>query len=549
MKRAKHLKEILFLLLMTGTIAQAQSTGDYKTKASGLWSDVSIWQIWDGLSWIDASVLPDASLEFVHISIGDSVSIDHALVLDKVVIDDGGILTLSNMMIPFTDTLHNASDSKLEVNGKLYIGSGATLKGAGTLLNNASGYISLDNGGTVAAPLINNGTLEIGSLATLRNSIFINNNTMILDDNSVLNVTNATLINNDSISVLGESYVTGGNTGIFNNNSGAEIYKADINATLQITQMVTFANYGILKGQGTYDLPSSNINTGIVSPGNSAGKLSITPNAVNGRSPTFDMQITGSGAAPGTTYDQVTFTPDIPLITDLSSSSLVVNDMGNTDPVGTVYAIMVAPFLFTGNFTDVSIPSNYSLHYNLNTVTLIKESPLTVAWGSFTAIARNNQAYLQWSILQGKNVAYFTVEYSSDGFQYVTLDTIAAQNPNTAVTPYSYYHPLPSTAVNYYRIKMTEEDKAQSYSPTVSLRINSAAVQIAPNPVEDMVFLFLSTDKASMRIVNAQGEEIKRIQVYEGMNTMFLGDLTPGVYQLFIQEDNSEPDMTKIVKL
>jgi hypothetical protein len=542
------LTNLLVILLFAANVLQAQSVGDFRTKASGIWKDISIWQTWDGAAWNDASTLPDPLTKYAHISSGDSVVLDTAMVLNKVIIDSGGILTLSNPSQSFTDTLKN-SDSNLEINGHLYIADNATIVGAGTLVINWGGSLSFVNDAALELPVTNNGTIYLGAYLSIFNSTFTNNAVLVMGDYSVLNLTNSTLVNNDSISIEGTAEVTSDNSGLIINSSTGVIHKSDGTASFHLDPSITFSNAGILNGVGAYDIPSAVLNTGVIAPGDAgAGSLGITPYPVSGRTPVFQMEIDGTGAIAGNTYDQVTFTTTAPTTTNLSGSSLLFTDKGNTDPIGTIYTIMISPTFITGTFASVSIPPGYSLHYNLYTVTLEKLTSLDVTWGVFTVSATEKQSYLQWTTLSETKAVFFTVEFSTDGIRYVALDTILAKGSSSSATFYEYVHKNPVDGINYYRIRLTEENGTRKYSPSISLRLE-VVLQIAPNPVTDALQVQLSADKASIWVVNAQGEEVRQLPIFRGFNIMFFGDLAPGVYQLFIQQDNLAPDIIKIVKL
>ena len=148
---------IAVIFLLISHMADAQSTGDYRTNAATMnWSSASNWQRWNGSTWVSnpSQGYPgqNAGTGTVTILNGHSVILNNspAQNIGSLVIGGGtsGSLTIGN----------NNTNRTLKVTGNVTVSNNASLTSAG-------------NGGNdlnIAGDLINNGTfdLHIGSATT-----------------------------------------------------------------------------------------------------------------------------------------------------------------------------------------------------------------------------------------------------------------------------------------------------------------------------------------------------------------------------------------------
>ncbi|MGY8916071.1 MAG: hypothetical protein ACKVJF_13445, partial [Flavobacteriales bacterium] len=82
----------MFLLLF-GLPLLAQVTGDYKSKATGLWSNSSTWQIYNGTTWVNATTYPgqNSNVGTVTIGSGNTVTLNvniTSYTINKLIIGD-----------------------------------------------------------------------------------------------------------------------------------------------------------------------------------------------------------------------------------------------------------------------------------------------------------------------------------------------------------------------------------------------------------------------------------------------------------------------------
>lgn len=157
---------ILLSTLVLGSTS-AQTNGDFRSAASGLWSSVSTWQQYNGTEWVAASVAPSANNAVITISIrsAHTVTIMTSInALSRTIIETGGTL---NVAVDKTLRFGTAvTGNKLTIQGTLnnsgiIVFSGTSVVDFGGLLNNLStGELSF-SGNTVQLSV--SGTFRNGS--------------------------------------------------------------------------------------------------------------------------------------------------------------------------------------------------------------------------------------------------------------------------------------------------------------------------------------------------------------------------------------------------
>ena len=91
------MKKFFFMLLILGVagLVMAQTTGDYRAVGSNTWTTLSIWQRFDGATWVAATSSPTASnANLITIPAGMTVRIGSTATIDQVVIETGGQISI-----------------------------------------------------------------------------------------------------------------------------------------------------------------------------------------------------------------------------------------------------------------------------------------------------------------------------------------------------------------------------------------------------------------------------------------------------------------------
>ncbi len=162
----------------------------------------------------------------------------------------------------------------------------------------------------------------------------------------------------------------------------------------------------------------------------------------------------------------------------------------------------------------------------------------------FVTQSNNEYVYLQWEVKDTVGeVLYFTVEKSHNGVQWKTLDTVY-KNSNA----YFYYtDSLPSTGVNYYRVKANATDKSvYSFSRRAYIGVIDNFVTVYPNPVNRTLrfqMAALTRGRYQASVFSVTGIKIaQKIIDHDGKDNYITVPLPPsaskGIYYLVLMNKN-----------
>lgn len=539
------------------SLTPTAATGDYRSNVNptGLWSDASSWQVYNGSTWVTAATPPDATSGAVTILNGDSIRINLATTLDQVTVESGSILAIFNTGTPTTFTLNDGAGVDIAVNGKLYVSAGATLTGAGIIQNNSIGTFIVRNQGILAVNATNNGTMNVSGTGNIQSAYCTNYGTLNLID-FTLNLNNATLSNYGTINILYNSnaYIasTAGSGTLINNASGS-ILKSNAAGIAQITANVAFTNNGTIKGIGQFTFSNTTSNTGTISPGTSPGSLMVNPGFMSG-SPVINLEIASTGAVAGTNYDQLQFSTVNSVVANVTGASLRVTDMVN-DPIGTVYTLLSFPSgTITGPFASVTLSGSLgNLVYGSNSITVQKTSALPLTWGNFTATSKNGKVILNWITLQENNTSHFVVEHATDNKPFIAIGIIPAGGNSNVALSYSFTHNTPEKNThNYYRLQQVDADARHSYSGIRMVQLadeNANAFLLYPNPVSEILQATVYDDDFQITINTSTGKEIQRLQLTNGINKINMGHLAAGIYYITVYKKQKRLGTQMLIKM
>ena len=171
-------------------------------------------------------------------------------------------------------------------------------------------------------------------------------------------------------------------------------------------------------------------------------------------------------------------------------------------------------------------------------------NPLPVELLSFSAEAVGAAVQLAWRTASEKNSAYFSIERSTDGREFVAIGQVAAQGSKASPSAYAFLDKKlagsPAAQLTYYRLRQVDTDGAASYSP---VRTVAAGALAGPAVLE--AFPTLTTDgqlhlryagpaltpAATLEIYSLAGRLLRRLPA-AGVATLPVDGLAPGSYLL-----------------
>jgi hypothetical protein len=143
---------------------------------------------------------------------------------------------------------------------------------------------------------------------------------------------------------------------------------------------------------------------------------------------------------------------------------------------------------------------------------------LPVEFNQFTATCLNDEAHLKWSTFTELNNDYFTIERSSDGYNFDEITQVSGSGTNNQLSYYQWADDRPLPGLSYYRLSQTDYDGTRTVLKTLSF-VNDCAnleaeLEVYPNPTvnESTIRLVLPDDtELELQLVDAGGRLIREI--------------------------------------
>jgi hypothetical protein len=150
---------------------------------------------------------------------------------------------------------------------------------------------------------------------------------------------------------------------------------------------------------------------------------------------------------------------------------------------------------------------------------------------------------LQWTTEQENGLDHFDLENATDNSNFTRIGRITAKGNCGSPIIYSFVHRNTPSGVNYYRLRLVNNDGKLVFSPVVAIRGDGNGVDmqsVYPNPFRTTVSLaFTSQQAAKARCLvydlNGRLCSSEAINVVKGLNLVTINSLQflqPGTYRL-----------------
>jgi glucose/arabinose dehydrogenase len=165
-------------------------------------------------------------------------------------------------------------------------------------------------------------------------------------------------------------------------------------------------------------------------------------------------------------------------------------------------------------------------------------APIPVTLTIITAQNNNGGVLVKWQTSFEQNTNRFEVEYNATGNNWQTAGSInASGQPNGS--SYSFIHNFTVSSNVLYRLKIIDNNRSFTYSPTVSLNnITRKKVLVYPSLIQDNVLrIALDAPFTSLQMVDANGREVYRqnISGITGTVQLNLPALAAGIYTVVVK--------------
>jgi hypothetical protein len=210
-------------------------------------------------------------------------------------------------------------------------------------------------------------------------------------------------------------------------------------------------------------------------------------------------------------------------------------------------------------YSDLEVPENNAVYvfkfftgtggtYWFDDVELFEQSSLPVDLLSFQANASKNKTVgLNWSVADEKSIKNYSIERSAEGLKFSPIGSVEAKNGSTQ-TDYAFNDETPLRGINYYRLKINEEDGTFKYSKVQSVRAGSRTkYEIYPNPTSDYVQIKNAESVESVNIYDISGRLVRQFS-NNTASQLDISELPKGVYQVAIKAQG-ETEFSRVVKM
>lgn len=133
--------------------------------------------------------------------------------------------------------------------------------------------------------------------------------------------------------------------------------------------------------------------------------------------------------------------------------------------------------------------------------------PLPLRLISFTGAKKNNAVELKWLTANEVNTDHFEIEKSNDGRLFHSFASVVPNINNN----YSATDETPAAGINFYRLKMIDNDGRFTYSYVVKVDATKKySIQVIPNPAHDFIQLIGANSSTQIQLVDATGKTVRR---------------------------------------
>lgn len=170
---------------------------------------------------------------------------------------------------------------------------------------------------------------------------------------------------------------------------------------------------------------------------------------------------------------------------------------------------------------------------------------------AFNAYQEEQHVACSWVTASERDVSHFEVERSSNGSDFVKIGTVDAFGDSQTAISYGFNDEHPSEGLNYYRLRMVDENGGYEYSDIISVRFEGeSATTVYPNPASDWATVMTPEGFDEIVITDAQGHIVDRfegssLQTKQDLN---LYDMQDGVYFVCVKSAAGTVEIKKLTK-
>ena len=181
---------------------------------------------------------------------------------------------------------------------------------------------------------------------------------------------------------------------------------------------------------------------------------------------------------------------------------------------------------------------------------------LPVKLSGFTVSREGNIAQVKWSTTEEVNSDRFEIERSADTKAWTIIGSQQSSVESNATINYIFSDEAPLSGINYYRLKMIDQDRSYTYSRIQSISFDGTALKLIfhPNPVSDILYIkdndgnAVRSDRViEVAIVNSQGAVVYKSTSPVSTGGINVNGLAAGMYVVKITLTDGTLSTHKVV--
>ncbi|OFY24273.1 MAG: hypothetical protein A2W98_15430 [Bacteroidetes bacterium GWF2_33_38] len=408
---------------------------------------------------------------------------------------------------------------------------------AGTAIFDGSGTQELTGTATFYNMQMNNSSSGL----TLNNDITVNN-VLTLTDGLINTGANKVVIENNATSAVTAhstaSYINGNLrrkvavTGSYDLPVGTNENYEIANVNL-VTSTITYIDAKFTNPHSGTILPTTpylTVDGTDVTTMLNYGFWTMTP--VAGGSTNYDVTVTSRGHTNGGSL--ATQHTVVKRANDAVAWDTYEDNHDNATQAGTGSSAITAKLTGMNGFSDFAIARSTT-------------NPLPVELIFFRATLENKNVMLSWTTASEINNDYFTIEKSTDGFNFIEFNKVSGAGNSTTMNEYSDVDENPYSGLSYYRLKQTDYDGKYSYSNIVSILNNETEALSITSAYSYEQSLSISVynpakESLNIRITDMTGRIIYADKLNSKSDKILVnisqGQLSSGIYNLILYNNN-----------
>jgi hypothetical protein len=146
--------------------------------------------------------------------------------------------------------------------------------------------------------------------------------------------------------------------------------------------------------------------------------------------------------------------------------------------------------------------SNFYSVLSPTEIVCLRGTVTPIEFGSITANKQGNNNQINFTTLTEVNIKNYQIERSSNAKDFVTINSLTANNKNSG--SYAVIDTNPLSGNNYYRVKAIENNGVISYSKIVLLKNDDVTINVYPNPSKGLVHILIPRESKGVWNIKVQ---------------------------------------------